>query len=186
MNHTSLFELLFIGIAPVTFLRMLSKHMVAPGADKTLNRPVVGKLFKLFNPAMTAITRKRDDTWQQFLDSVAQDSIVLIAPEGRMKRKNGLDLEGKKMTVRPGIIDILEKQNQGQMLIIYSGGLHHVQVPGEGFPHLFKTVRANSEVFDIAGYKASFAEPTGSAAWRKLVLNDLQHKLETKPPSQTV
>ena len=182
MNHTSLFEIIFLGIAPVSFLRMLSRHMVAPGADKTLNRPIVGRLFKMFSPGMTSITRKRDNTWDEFLDSITEDSITVIAPEGRMKRKNGLDLDGKKMTVRPGVIDILQNLNNGQMLIIYSGGLHHIQVPGEGFPRLFKTVKANSEVFEIPAYKAGFAQPVGSAAWKKLVLDDLQYRLETKPP----
>jgi hypothetical protein len=182
LNHTSLFEVLFLGIAPVSFLRMLSKHMVAPGADKTLQRPIVGRLFKLFSPGMTSITRKRDGSWNQFLDSIAEDSITVIAPEGRMKRKNGLDLEGKKMTVKPGVIDILQHLNKGQMLIIYSGGLHHVQVPGEGFPRLFKTIKANSEIFDIEAYKAGFTEPVGSASWKIQVLDDLQHRLETKPP----
>jgi hypothetical protein len=80
--------------------------MVAPGADKTLDRPFVGAIFRLFSPGMTSITRLRDDTWQQFLDSIARDSIIVIAAEGRMKRRTGLDLEGKKMTVRAGVIDI--------------------------------------------------------------------------------
>jgi Acyltransferase len=181
-NHTSLFEIVFLGIAPVSFLWMLSKHMVAPGADKTLNRPIIGRLFKLFSPGMTSITRKRDNTWDEFLDSIAEDSITVIAPEGRMKRKNGLDLEGKKMTVRPGVIDILQNLNSGQMLMIYSGGLHHIQVPGEGLPRLFKTVEANSEIFDIAAYKASFKEPIASPDWKKAVLNDFQNRLETKVP----
>ncbi len=183
LNHTSLFEVLYLGFLPVSFLRMLSKRMVAPGADKTLNRPVVGFFFRLFSPGMTPITRKHDDTWQQFLDSIYDDSIIVIAPEGRMKRRNGLDLEGKKMTVRPGVVQILAQLDKGQMVFAYSGGLHHIQVPGEGWPHVFKTVKMDLEVFEIPDYKALFAaQPVGSHAWRKMVLDDLQHRLETKPP----
>jgi hypothetical protein len=34
--------------------------------------------------------------------------MVLMAPEGRMKRADGLDAHGQPMTVRGGIADILE------------------------------------------------------------------------------
>ena len=81
--------------------------MAAPGADKTLDRPLVGTLYKLMSPGITSITRKRDDTWEQFVHSISPDSIIVIAPEGRMKRKNGLDLDGNKMTVRSGVADLL-------------------------------------------------------------------------------
>jgi hypothetical protein len=182
LNHTSLFEILYLGFLPVSFLRMLSKRMVAPGADKTLNRPIVGSFFKLFSPGMTSVTRKRDNTWQQFLESIYEDSIIIIAAEGRMKRKNGLDLEGKKMTVRPGVVDVLTNLDKGQMIIAYSGGLHHIQVPGEGLPRIFKTLKMDLEVFDIAAYKACFTGQIGSQEWKMLVLDDLQHRLETKPP----
>ena len=182
LNHTSLFEVLYLGFLPTFFLRMLSKRMVAPGADKTLNRPVVGMLFKIFSPGMTSITRKRDDSWDQFLESIHDDSIIIIAAEGRMKRTTGLDLEGKKMTVRPGVVDVLGTLDKGQMVIAYSGGLHHVQIPGEGFPRLFKTLKMDLEAFDIHTYKNSFVEAPGSQTWKKMVLDDLQHRLETKPP----
>lgn len=106
----------------------------------------------------------------------------MIAAEGRMKRPTGLDLEGKKMTVRGGVIDILQILDSGQMGIAYSGGLHHVQIPGEGWPKPFKKLKMDVEVFDIAEYKASFHGEIGSREWRKEVLADLQHRLETKPP----
>ncbi len=182
LNHTSLFEVLYLAILPIPFLRMLSKRMVAPGADKTMNRPFVGALFKLFSPGMTTITRKRDDTWTQFMESIYPDSIIMIAPEGRMKRSNGLDLEGNKMTVRTGVIDILAGLKGGQVIFAYSGGLHHVQIPGEGWPRLFQTVHMDIEAAEVTDYQNSFNEPIGSPAWRKLVLDDLQHKLENKPP----
>ena len=184
LNHTSLFEVLYLGFLPIPFLRMLSKRMVAPGADKTLNRPIVGFFFKLFSPGMTPITRKRDNSWQEFLESMNPDSIIIIAPEGRMKRKTGLDLEGKKMTVRAGVIDVIKSVDKGQMIFAYSGGLHHVQIPGEGFPKLFKTLKMDLETFEISEYKAMFnQEETGSRAWRKSVLDDIQNRLETKPPT---
>ena len=182
LHHTSLFEFLYLAILPNHFLRTLSKRMVVPAADKTLNRPLVGFFFKLFSPGMVSISRKRDGTWEQFLDSIYEDSIILIAPEGRMKRKNGLDLDGNKMTVKSGVVDILCGLEKGQMIIGYSGGLHHVQIPDEGLPHLFKTLKLNLETFDIPNYKAMFMETIGSDKWKKLVLDDLQLRLETKVP----
>ncbi|MFN8298563.1 MAG: hypothetical protein U0T75_05605 [Chitinophagales bacterium] len=183
LNHTSLYELLYVGFLPVNFLWMLSARMAAPGADKTLNRPFVGTIYKLFNPGMVAITRKRDDSWKQFLDSIRDDSIIVIAAEGRMKRRTGLDLHGKKMTVKPGVTDILAGLDKGQLVLAYSGGLHHVQAPGEGWPKLFKTIRMDIEVFEIPEYKNMFDADAGSQTWKKLVLDDLQHRLETKPPT---
>jgi hypothetical protein len=158
--------------------------MVAPAADKTLQRPLVGSFFKLFSPGMISITRKRDQSWNNFMDAIYDDSIIVIAPEGRMMRKNGLDLQGKKMTVKSGVIDILEglQQEKGQIAIAYSGGLHHVQIPGEGLPKLFKTLKINLEAIDIPDYLALFSAPVGSDEWKKMVLNDLQIRLETKVP----
>ena len=46
-----------------------------------------------------------------------------------MKRANGMDLEGMPMTIRGGVADLLMAIPGGRMLIAYSGGLHHVQVP---------------------------------------------------------
>ena len=183
LNHTSLYEFLFLGFLPVSFLRQLSKRMVAPGADKTLNRPLVGIFFKLFSPGMTPITRKRDDTWAQFLDSIYDNSIIIIAPEGRMKRKTGFDLDGNKMTVKSGVVEVLTGLDKGQMVIAYSGGLHHVQIPDEGLPKLFKTLKMNLEVFGIEEYKTGFAETPGSPEWKKSALEDLQNRLETKVPT---
>ena len=184
LNHTSLMEVLFLGFLPTRFLRRLSKRMVAPGADKTLDRPLVGTLFKLFSPGMTKITRKRDDSWTEFLESIYDDAVILIAAEGRMKRKNGLDVDGKKMTVRSGVVDILSRLKSGQMVIAYSGGLHHIQVPGEGLPKLFKDLKMNLEAMEIPDYKAMFNSAVeGSDEWRKAMLADLQMRLETRCPA---
>ena len=182
LNHTSLFEPIFLGFLPVSFLWQLSKKLAAPGADKTMNRPLVGTLFKLMSPGITSVTRKRDDTWEEFIGTILPDSIILIAPEGRMKRKNGLDLDGNKMTVRGGVADLIADLNEGQMILAYSRGLHHVQIPGEGFPKVFKTLKLNIDALQIAAYKSGFNELIGSSAWKKKLLDDLQHRLETKIP----
>ena len=182
LNHTSLFELLYIGFLPTSFVRMLSKRMLLPVATKTLDRPIVGSIFRIFSPGSPPLTRKRDDSWQQFLDSIHPDSIIVIAPEGRMMRTNGLDVDGNKMNVKPGVVDILNTLTTGQVVFAYSGGLHHVQVPGEGWPRIFKTLKMNIEVCDIPTYKSGFPEPVGSHKWKTLIMHDLQQRLETKPP----
>lgn len=183
LNHTSLFEIVYVGFLPVSFLRTLSKRMVAPVADKTLQRPFVGTILRLFNPGMCSITRKRDDSWKQFVEGIYDDSVIVIAAEGRMKRRTGLDSHGKKMTVKPGVVDILAGLDKGQLILAYSGGLHHIQAPGEGFPKLFKTIKMDIEVFEIEDYKNLFDAPHDSQTWKKMVLDDLQHRLETKPPT---
>lgn len=59
-------------------------------------------------------------------------------PEGRMKRPTGLDKHGQKMTVKRGVVDVLLSMKTGSMFFLYSGGLHHVQAPGQGLPHFSK------------------------------------------------
>lgn len=183
LNHTSLLEPLYLSYLPISFLWRLSKRMVAPGADKTLKRPLVGFFYKVFSPGMTPITRKRDDSWVQFMESIYEDSIIVIIPEGRMKRPSGLDLNGNKMTVKSGITDVLKGLNKGEMLFAYSGGLHHVHAPGEKKYHFFKTLKLNLEVFDIAAYKAMFGTDQTTDIWRNKVIEDLQIRLETKAPT---
>lgn len=153
LNHTSLFEPLFIGVLPNWFCWDLSAKLVAPGADKTLNRPFVGRFFKFLAPRMISITRKRDASWADFMQMVVKDAIVIILPEGRMKRRNGLDATGKPMSIRGGVGDVLNVMPEGKMAIAYSGGLHHIQAPGDWFPRLFKTIRVNVEIVDILTYK---------------------------------
>ena len=183
LNHTSLFEILYISVLPTHFLRRISKTLVVPIADKTLARPIVGRLFKIFSPGTMPVSRRRDHTWEQFRGAISDESMVLLIPEGRMMRRGGLDRYGRKMTVKSGIVDILENLDDGIMAYAYSGGLHHIQAPGEGFPKLFKTIRLDVEVLDIVEYKASFAGEIGSPEWRKAVQADCQHRLETKVPA---
>ncbi|MEE2671063.1 MAG: 1-acyl-sn-glycerol-3-phosphate acyltransferase [Bdellovibrionota bacterium] len=180
LNHTSLYEPLFVAAAPNWFLYRLARKMVAPGADKTLNRPIVGFFWKLMGPGMVSISRKRDKTWYEFLEAIQRRSVIVIAPEGRMKRKSGLDSEGKPMSIRAGVAEIFEELNEGRLLIAYSGGLHHVQHPGEHFPRLFKTIKLNLEAIEIPEYKAQFSEDPKLR--RKEFIADLHNRLAQNTP----
>jgi hypothetical protein len=183
LNHTSLYEFLYVGILPNHFLRRMSKRMVAPAADKTMKRPLVGLFFKLFNPGIMPITRKRDETWTSFLENIYDDSLILIAPEGRMKRETGMDSSGNKMNVRTGITDILAGLKEGKMIFAYSGGLHHVQVPDKGmFPKLFKTLKMNIELLDIQNYKKACISAINTDAWRQQIINDIHLRMENNVP----
>ena len=41
------------------------------------------------------------------MNQIDEDAVVIILPEGRMKRATGLDKKGMPMTVRGGVADIL-------------------------------------------------------------------------------
>ncbi|MUH72311.1 hypothetical protein [Psychrosphaera haliotis] len=45
LNHTSLFEALFVRLAPFRFLWKIARHLLIPIADITASRPVVGKFL---------------------------------------------------------------------------------------------------------------------------------------------
>lgn len=181
LNHTSLFEPVFVRIAPQKLLRNIAKRLVIPVADTTAQRPLVGRLLTTIVPGMVPISRKRDDSWQQFLRQISPESLVAILPEGRMKRANGLDKHGNPMTVRGGIADILSRFDQGKMLFVYSGGLHHVQTPGQWLPRLFKSIKVNLEMVDIAHYKRALHAATHESFVRNVV-NDLQQRLLSRVP----
>lgn len=153
LNHTSLFEPVFVRIAPQRLLRHISQRLLIPVADSTIERPVVGKILTTLVPGTVPISRKRDESWQQFLSQVSEKTLVAILPEGRMKRANGLDKHGNPMTVRGGVADILSRLDSGKILFVYSGGLHHVQSPGQPIPRLFKSIKVRLEMVDIAAYK---------------------------------
>jgi len=154
--------------------------MVAPGADKTLNRPIVGFFWKLMGPGFISITRKRDKSWFQFLKAIEDKSIILIAPEGRMKRKNGLDTNGKPMSVRSGVAEIIEVLTEGNIMIGYSGGLHHVQHPGDILPRLFKNIKISIEVIAVSDYKKQFSSE--GIQLRKDIVKDLEQRLLKNTP----
>ena len=182
LNHTSLFEPIFLGGVPTSFMWRLAAHGVVPAADKTTDRPLVGLVFKFVAHHVIPITRERDETWFAVLQRIDPKSMIVIAPEGRMKRANGLDLNGKPMTVRGGIADILNAVKQGRMLLAYSGGLHHVQVPGH-IPNVFKTVRMRIENLEIADYIAEQMRD-GSENFKKNVMKDLDRRRDEYAPEE--
>jgi hypothetical protein len=145
-----------------------------PGADITLQRPLAGRFFKWLAPEVVTITRQRDESWTGFMEHVRPDSLVLILPEGRMKRPGGLDKQGQPMTVRGGVADILEKIESGQMLIVYSGGLHHIHTPGHRWPRLFRRAHAALEILSIAEYRGACGVERGHEAFRAAVIADLE------------
>ena len=64
------------------------------------------------------------------------------------------------------------------MLIAYSGGLHHVQVPGH-IPNVFKTVRLRVEVVDVARYIEEQTAKGGPEQFKKNVMRDLDARRDT-------
>lgn len=185
LNHTSLYEPLFAGATPNRFLWRMANHAVIPAADKTMKRPIVGRFYKMVGRHVVPITRQADHTWQAVLTQVHDpESMVAILPEGRMKRPNGLDSHGLPMTVRGGIADLLQAIPGGTMLLAYSGGLHHVQAPGEHLPRLWKTIRMNFEVVDIAEYRESLAVETGKRGFKAAVIADLEARRDRHCPPE--
>lgn len=182
LNHTSLFEPVFLGVPPPSFIWRLAAHGVVPAADKTTDRPLVGIVFKFIAHQVIPITRQRDDTWSQVLSTIEPNSMVAIAPEGRMKRANGLDLHGNPMTVRGGVADILLAMKSGRMLLAYSGGLHHVQIPGH-VPRIFKTIRLRAEVMEIADYNAEMMK-NGPEQFKRNVIRDLEARRDANCGSE--
>ena len=172
LNHTSLFEFLFSAAVPNSSLWRAIDRLVLPIADVTLSRPIVGWFFRVLIPNAVPITRKRDDSWATFIDKVGGNSLILIFPEGRMMRKDGLDKHGKPMSVKGGVAEILEKMDHGKMLIAYSGGLHHVQAPGEIIPRIFRSIGVGFEQLNIAEYKAGLS----GTDFRSAVINDLEER----------
>ncbi|HUO85686.1 MAG TPA: hypothetical protein VM534_11285 [Thermoanaerobaculia bacterium] len=182
LHHTSLFEPVFAGGCPNHFLWRLARHGVVPAADKTINRPVVGMLFRFVAHHVVSVTRQRDHTWFEVLRRIDPDTMIVILPEGRMMRRNGLDSQGNPMTVRGGISDIIDAVGEGRMLLAYSGGLHHVQAPGELIPRVFETVRANLEIVDIAAYRRELLSRYGPDDFKKAVRIDLEKRRDERRP----
>lgn len=176
LNHTSLYEPLFLSAFPWKTLWRVARHLHIPIADVTMNRPFVGLLFKLLIPKITSVTRKTDESWTNYLNSITPEDLTVIAAEGRMKRPNGLDKYGKKMSVRGGVADLIDRIPDGRMLLCFSGGLHHIQAPGEWLPRVFKTLQMHVIEFDVVEYKKRFSE---NSRERKLqIVKDLQERLD--------
>ncbi|RLE27080.1 MAG: hypothetical protein DRJ65_03875 [Acidobacteria bacterium] len=188
LNHTSLFEPLLAGFGDWRLFWIFARHGVLPVAEKTMRRRM-GVVFRFLVRHPIVITRQRDHTWESVLNKIDDRSLVIILPEGRMKRADGLDNTGRPMTMRGGIADILEPLDSGRMLIVYSGGFHHIQVPGQSrWPKLFKTVRGRLELLEIQDYKASVSAASEGLNFRKALIKDLtarrdQHCPDLEDPS---
>ncbi|BBO78236.1 hypothetical protein DSCW_56530 [Desulfosarcina widdelii] len=177
LNHTSLYEPLFVGGFPNKFIRRIAFQGLMPVADKATRRPLMGFFFRMVARNVVTITRKNDHTWDQVLTTVQPDSMVIIMPEGRMMRANGLDKKGRPMTVRGGIADILQSIPEGRMLLTYSAGLHHVQIPGQSpLPRLFKTLRMRLESVDIGEYRDRLMSQHGPDGFKQALIHDLESR----------
>ena len=181
LNHTSLYEPLLAGFAPVRLLWQFARHGVLPVAEKTMRR-TIGLFFRFIVRHVVVVTRQRDHTWERLLTKVDDRALVAILPEGRMKRRNGLDSHGRPMTVRGGIADILRAIPNGRMLVVYSGGLHHIQAPGDRLPRLLKPIRVRLEVLDIADYRARLEEEMGPENFKAAVIRDLTRRRDAYCP----
>lgn len=188
LNHTSLFEWLFAGSVPNRFLWRTARHAVIPAAAKTIDRPLIGRFFKLLGQHVLPITRQPDETWKQVLDRVDPEGMVIILPEGRMKRATGLDLEGRPMTVKGGVADILAAIPTGRMLYAYSAGLHHVQVPGQTLPRLFRRVELTIENLGIGEYRAEIEARCNGQTFKQAMKADMERRknLWARPFSRRV
>ena len=153
LNHTSLYEPLLVGFAPYSLIWDLAGHGVLPVAEKTMKRRI-GLFFKFLVRHVIIVTRARDQTWTKVLRHIDDKSLTLILPEGRMKRRTGLDSNGRPLTIRGGIADILEVLDTGRLLVVYSGGLHHIQAPGETLPRVFEEIHVRMEFIDIKSYRS--------------------------------
>lgn len=181
LNHTSLFEFVYGVTLPFPFLKALSGRLVIPVADKTLNKPLSGFIMKNLAPKTIKLTRKRDDSWQDFLDQIESHNICIFMPEGQMKRQNGLDKNGNPMKVKTGVFELMQKYRGQNMVFLYSHGLHHIMAPGDKFPRIFKNVTADIEMFSVDSYLAKFENSSESEA-AKLVAEDLQTRRDQYCP----
>jgi Acyltransferase len=154
LNHTSLYEPIFAAAVPNRLMWEMASRAVVPIADVTLDRTILGRFLRALVPHAVPITREPDGTWDALMNTIDEHALVIILPEGRMRRASGLDRHNKPMTARGGVVQIMEKMGHGQMLMAYSGGLHHVQIPGQKLPHIFKTIRIRFELLEIADYLA--------------------------------
>ena len=178
LNHTSLYEAIFVGVAPKRLLWRLACGGVVPVADETMRQLGAGAFFRLVADRVVPISRKRDGTWDEVLRSATRDTAIsVVCPEGRMLRTSGYDKNGESMGVRSGIADVIGAAEGGAMLLVYSGGLHHVVAPGQHWPRLFKRIRVRLELVDIEEYRSSMASLAGDeGVFRSRVVQDLTRR----------
>lgn len=185
LHHTSLFEPIFSAVTPVRFLWAIARRGVVPVATKTWDRPVVGPVFRAMARRPVAVTRERDSTWDAFLEAAQPpEALVVIFPEGRMMRPDGLDAQGRPMTVRGGVADLLRRIPDGRMLLAYSGGLHHVQSPGDPLPRLFREVTVALEATSIEAFRDGLPEATDPDGFKAAVVDELTRRKELHCPDR--
>lgn len=183
LNHTSLFEFLYVAVCPDGFLRRMARDGVVPIAEKTVQRPFVGRFWRMIAGRVVPVTRERDETWTRVVDAAGREAMVIILPEGRMMRASGLDQKGKAMTIRGGIADLIGAMEDGKMLIAYSQGLHHVHTPDRHrLPRLFQRIAVTFEVIDLAEYRREVGIDEGRRAFRRAVVADLTARRDRHCP----
>jgi hypothetical protein len=182
LNHTSLFEFVYAGVIPFRFLARMSRKLVFPVAEKTILNQYYGAILKTLAPHVISVSRRRDHTWKRFLDQLTTDTILIVMPEGRMKRPNGLDKHGGAMTVRGGALEILKKFSGEKALLVYSGGLHHVLPPNRYLPRIFKRIAVALEAVDIDTYLNALKKSKSGLPLRDLVARDLEARRDRYCP----
>jgi hypothetical protein len=70
------------------------------------------------------------------------------------------------------------------MLIAYSGGLHHVQIP-DHLPRIFKTVRMRLENVELSQYIAEMTALGGEENFKRSVREDLDRRRDTHAPEES-
>lgn len=183
LNHTSLWEPLFLGVVPNHVVWQVARDGVVPIASKTMDRRATGWVFRFAGRRVIPVSRRRDVSWQEVVrHCCGPTALTVIFPEGRMLRRTGLDSEGRPMTIRAGIADLLAEIPSGRILLAYSGGLHHVAAPGDRFPRPFKRIAIRLEVLDIPQYRADLGGTRDSDAFRQRVVEDLTRRRNHHSP----
>ena len=70
---------------------------------------------------------------------------------------------------------------KGEMVLVYSGGLHHVQVPGQVLPKLFKRIRMQCERLNIQEYVQKM-NSIPDTPFKKAVIADFEARMEKHIP----
>ena len=167
---------------PTKFLWRLAGNLSFPVAEETLKNPVFRFMFKTLAPNVVSLSRKRDNTWQQFKEGIKDESMVIIMPEGRMVRKNGLDKHGNPMSVRKGIAELVPRFSGEKILIAYGGGLAHILPPGSYFPRPFKKIELNIEFIDVDSYIDTLNKKYNSS-FADAIKEDLEDRLRRHKPT---
>src|SRR5581483_1043322 len=101
---------------------------------------------------------------------------------GPEQDRSQLDDNGNPMSVRGGIADILMAVKEGPMLLAYSGGLHHVQIPDHTMVRLFQTVRMRTEIVEIDSYIEEQMAKGGEEQFKRNVREELDRRRDLYCP----